>query len=1020
MRGYQRQFLQYATHNNVIVFLDTGTGKTRIAVELIKQYEHQLKEKSQIALFLAPSVPLIMQQSEVLRTAGIKTATLCGDLCQEKWGPREWESIISTYTALAITPDACVYAFIHAKIKMERVGLLILDECHHTSSNHPYAVLLEAFYHPQPMRLRPKVLCLTASPTQAKNLQQITDSLIVAPKDLKEVTSIVPRAQPHWCEFPTGVLKETSHLSLAVARLADALKLMNLITMYADIKDVVALRTKFGVVAAERKEDTSDVMYVEQLGPGRKDLEHIKQQVGALHAALSQLGPWPAAIILSRDLLSAINKLPEDFSEVLPYMLGELIDNGNLGSELEDAAFDSGAAEAAVMDVLSTSPYPDCAVWGTSRMRGIKPKHSRFGCLEEATLVHVLLSVTKAISSLLSPSSVDLDAIMADMERALLLENEEGALLIRNDGRLQDLGVRIEKLVPSELLDEIWSKIAPDSGSQRKSVDESNGYNLRLPLVEPRVIKMLEILVQAKKAAYKQETSFINHGNDLESVGPYMDWGAIVFATRKTTCLALDTLLKNIPELSGGSVPEFRSSMFVGHSDLACNAASLSMNKKQQESVRKGFSSGHLNVLFATSVGSEGLDFRQCQLVLCFDRPDNVVNLVQSGGRARADNAEFILMYDSSEEKQILKLQKAAQTMQDTATILAEMNMATMDKSMRFAPLKMFGLQTHSASGSEDDEVDEYGLWRERVDGAYRVPSTGALMLLQYVQSTIELYCRCLPGNDRWSILQPYYAYSKRIPTLFSCTLYLPNNAAVPVVKAEDMKLLSANKSEAKKKICMEAVKRLHEAGALDDNLLPRLGSTQPMTAGIVSGKGITERNEKVPQSLPKVQLTQELPHILLSAPVSSARQQASAAVSGSIGAKTSRYLYCFDISAKDEEGSGENDGLLQGSVGSQLTRFGVLLPNPLPPACDLPSFPVSLSGLQNGAVTLDLPREGDATLRYGRIRSVAGTQHDQSRNQTMGEDDCHPLVFTAAEMRCIEVCSSAYNALMVDAAKPA
>jgi ERCC4-related helicase len=51
--------------------------------------------------------------------------------------------------------------------------------------------------------------------------------------------------------------------------------------------------------------------------------------------------------------------------------------------------------------------------------------------------------------------------------------------------------------------------------------------------------------------------------------------------------------------------------------------------QQQQEIIRKDFGSGHLNVLFTTSVGSEGLDFRQCQFVLSFDRPDNVVTLVQ-------------------------------------------------------------------------------------------------------------------------------------------------------------------------------------------------------------------------------------------------------------------------------------------------------------------------------------------------------------------------------------------------------
>lgn len=61
LRAYQKELLDEATRGNIIVFLDTGTGKTRIAAELIMHMRHQLKSRSQIVLFLAPSVPLAMQ-----------------------------------------------------------------------------------------------------------------------------------------------------------------------------------------------------------------------------------------------------------------------------------------------------------------------------------------------------------------------------------------------------------------------------------------------------------------------------------------------------------------------------------------------------------------------------------------------------------------------------------------------------------------------------------------------------------------------------------------------------------------------------------------------------------------------------------------------------------------------------------------------------------------------------------------------------------------------------------------------
>ena len=88
--------------------------------------------------------------------------------------------------------------------------------------------------------------------------------------------------------------------------------------------------------------------------------------------------------------------------------------------------------------------------------------------------------------------------------------------------------------------------------------------------------------------------------------------------------------------------------------------ALVHQHAQRQEQIRLQFRSGHLNVLFATSVGSEGLDFRQCQLVLAFDRPDNVVSLVQSGGRARARDSDFVLLYDTAAAgaKAVAKLQR--------------------------------------------------------------------------------------------------------------------------------------------------------------------------------------------------------------------------------------------------------------------------------------------------------------------------------------------------------------------------
>ena len=56
------------------------------------------------------------------------------------------------------------------------------------------------------------------------------------------------------------------------------------------------------------------------------------------------------------------------------------------------------------------------------------------------------------------------------------------------------------------------------------------------------------------------------------------------------------------------------------------------------------FRSGALNVLVATDVGAEGLDFRRCALAAAFDAPRGAVRFVQCRGRARRRGARFLLL----------------------------------------------------------------------------------------------------------------------------------------------------------------------------------------------------------------------------------------------------------------------------------------------------------------------------------------------------------------------------------------
>lgn len=62
-RQYQLDVLEQSKRKNTIAFLETGAGKTLIAVLLIKSIQESLhkQNKKMLAVFLVPKVPLVYQ-----------------------------------------------------------------------------------------------------------------------------------------------------------------------------------------------------------------------------------------------------------------------------------------------------------------------------------------------------------------------------------------------------------------------------------------------------------------------------------------------------------------------------------------------------------------------------------------------------------------------------------------------------------------------------------------------------------------------------------------------------------------------------------------------------------------------------------------------------------------------------------------------------------------------------------------------------------------------------------------------
>mmetsp|Transcript_3985 Transcript_3985/g.5196 ORF Transcript_3985/g.5196 Transcript_3985/m.5196 type:complete len:1557 (+) Transcript_3985:97-4767(+) len=167
-RAYQVAMFDRAKEQNTIVQLNTGLGKTLIAIMTIKHFSTQYGDvnadgHSKQTLFLVPSVALVLQQAKTLRiNLPYKIATACQTAAKSEEARQE----LSDAQIIVATHGSALELLRHYSntFYLSRVNLIVVDECHHSIGNHSYAVIFRNYYHVLSKELRPHVLGLTASP----------------------------------------------------------------------------------------------------------------------------------------------------------------------------------------------------------------------------------------------------------------------------------------------------------------------------------------------------------------------------------------------------------------------------------------------------------------------------------------------------------------------------------------------------------------------------------------------------------------------------------------------------------------------------------------------------------------------------------------------------------------------------------------------------------------------------------------------------------------------------------------
>ncbi|KAK1378826.1 Dicer-like protein 4 [Heracleum sosnowskyi] len=212
-RQYQLDIYRKALSENTIAYLGTGSGKTHIAVLLIHEMRHLIKNPQEdICVFLAPTVALVEQQAKVIKDSiDVKVGIYCGDSIQLK-GRANWEKELAQLEVLVMTPQVLLHTLSHCFIRMEWIALLIFDECHYAQarSNHPYAEIMKVFYNSNYATKLPRIFGMTASPIFGKGasvtgLESLLHAKVYSVEDKGELERFVTSPEVRVYYYTTAV-----------------------------------------------------------------------------------------------------------------------------------------------------------------------------------------------------------------------------------------------------------------------------------------------------------------------------------------------------------------------------------------------------------------------------------------------------------------------------------------------------------------------------------------------------------------------------------------------------------------------------------------------------------------------------------------------------------------------------------------------------------------------------------------------------------------------------------------------
>ncbi|KFQ63487.1 putative ATP-dependent RNA helicase DDX58, partial [Pelecanus crispus] len=168
-RSYQTELAQPAINGkNTLICAPTGSGKTFVAVMICEHHFQNVPagRKAKV-VFLATKVPVYQQQKTVFKQHFERSGYFVQGVSGETVANVSVEKVIQDSDIIVLTPQILVNSFEEGILtSLSIFTLMIFDECHNTTGNHPYNVLMTRYLEQKfdsSANQLPQIVGLTAS-----------------------------------------------------------------------------------------------------------------------------------------------------------------------------------------------------------------------------------------------------------------------------------------------------------------------------------------------------------------------------------------------------------------------------------------------------------------------------------------------------------------------------------------------------------------------------------------------------------------------------------------------------------------------------------------------------------------------------------------------------------------------------------------------------------------------------------------------------------------------------------------